>query len=98
MLTKDKFKYYMNELKKELERQEKITEALQLISDMNIYENKLFDTMVELLEDSMGDDFSSISFYIWEHDWGNRDCMFQENDGVEIWVNDLDALYGFLTM
>lgn len=98
-ISKKYFVKTMEELKEEVERQKEIEKGLKVLcpSSYISIENKLFDVIVNMLSEIMGDKSNDISYFIWDCEWGEREGEFCTlEDGTDIYVKTFEELYDYL--
>lgn len=108
MLSREKFKYYINIIKDLEEKEESFRNVVDKLSDGEggisfIYGQPII-TIIDLLCSCFNIDYSNtdndpISYFIYELDWGkdkmSKDCIDYE-DGTKISLTNLDELYDYL--
>ena len=99
MISREKFKQYMTELKNLEDIGNEIHNALRLLSSSNdFFLEKPFNTMLHMLEDLTHDEYENISYFICELEWGEKaeDDSITDEDGIPIPIKTVDDLYNKL--
>ena len=97
MLSLEEFKGTMERIKKQIELEENLNDALYKMSpDFGGFSSNTIDIIIDLLEKIMYDEDKWIEYYIYEADWGRTFKEAYESDGTPIPLETIEDLYNII--
>lgn len=97
MLEFKDFKKYMLAIKDQMNKEDKLDEALHEMSpDFGGFGSESITLIIELLKRLMLDEEDWIGYYIWESNWGEIFSCVWDKDGNEIPLATLEDLYNII--
>jgi uncharacterized membrane protein len=100
-LTLQEFTKFLEIIKSHQEKEEQLAESLKYLVDgwpIITFAHGLEGALIALLEQCMKDSSETISYYIYEADWGKRSKEFyiQHPDGTQHHLYTIKDLYTYL--
>lgn len=99
MISKETFVKTINSLQELDNKMNAVNDAMRsLNSDFcSFYITEPFDIVIDILEESMGDNEGWISYFIFERDWLNNFKLGDvEINGIPVHINDWEDVYDFI--
>lgn len=97
MLTFEEFKGTMERIKKQIELEENLNDALYKMSpDFGGFSSDTISIIIDLLEKITNDEDKWIEYYIYEADWGKTFKEVYEADGTPIPLATIEDLYNII--